>query len=156
MGFDVTLPNNWASLGPQSYSGMGQGWTNWSQNTAQPVLSNLLNNYNSTVNSNYAGASNGIGQFAQTQMQPAVQNTLNTLNANGVLNSSVAGDALSKTMLGVASNAQGLNANMETGRVNALNQLPALTTNAAQLGQYSNQSDPWAPYASILGFINNR
>ncbi len=130
-----SLSNN--SSWNKSYSGLGSGWTNWSGNTVQPLLSGVLGNYPNFINSAYNDASSGINAVAQSQLAPAMQGVINKLASRGMINSSVAGDAMSKTASGILdsllSNQTSLNAN----RAGALAQYPSLLMNAAQLGQYS-------------------
>ena len=147
----LSIPNN---VGPTSYSGFGSGWQNWSQNTVQPVLSNLLGNYEGFVNNAYGNATNGMQQFAQNQMAPAAQSVINNLAGRGMINSSVAGDTMSKTLSNIANQAQGYQAQMAGSQANAMMQLPTFATNLAQFGQYSNSTDNSTPYRIMASLLS--
>lgn len=141
-------------IGPQSYSGMGQGWQNWSNQTAQPIMSNLMNNYQGIVGQGYDDASAGIANFGTQQMQPAIQSTINNLAGRGMINSSVAGGALSDVIGKLAGNTQGYQANLMGQKANAQAQFPTFAQNAAQMGQYSSSSDNSTPYRLMAQLLS--
>jgi hypothetical protein len=150
------IPTN---IGPSTsstssaYSGLGPAWSNWNNSTIQPILSNLAQNYKSNVNSAYDQAGNAATQYASTQMSPVIQNIINQLSANGVLNSSVAGEAIGQGAAKVGEQAQQFNAGNEANRANALTTgQNSFMTGLAGLGQYSQSggtsqsSDTSTPY----------
>ena len=146
----MNIPTN---VGPQSYSGLGAGWQNWTNNTVQPVLTNLLNNYQGIVGQGYDNAAAGLANFSTNQMRPAIQSTINNLAGRGMINSSVAGGALSDVISKMAGTTQGYQANLMSQKANAQAQMPNFAGNMAQLGQYSSSSDNSTPYrifASLL------
>lgn len=166
MAVDLTgLPMDYA---PTSYSGLGNAWQGFGTGQVMPILQNLLSAYPNLVNQNYGQAAGGIqnayqqgvqgmGNFTQQQLKPAMQNTLNSLGSRNVLNSSVAGDALSKTMTGIGTNSLGMMGNMMGQQssmlgglygqqANAAMQYPNFALQTAGTGQYSTQKDPTEMY----------
>lgn len=146
----LTIPTN-AMPTSSSYSGMGGAWQNLSQNKILPIIQQLTSSF-----SNYAqpfnAANTASTQYMENQLMPSMQGVLNKLAGRGMINSSVASDALSKTAAQMGGQALGMNANlMGNAAVNYGNTL----MNAAQMGQYStsqskDSSAPWRILASIL------
>lgn len=146
----TTIPSN-AMPTSSSYSGMGGAWQNFSQNKILPIIQQLTSSF-----SNYAqpfnAANTASTQYMENQLMPSMQGVLNKLAGRGMINSSVASDALSKVGADLGRQALGVNANMMGNA--ALNYGNAVM-NAAQLGQYSTSSSqdtsaPWRILASIL------
>lgn len=146
----LSIPTN---LYPTSYSGMGEGWQNFSQNQAMPILSSLLSNYPGYIDNTYNTASTGLANFTSNQLQPAIQSTLNGLAGRNMINSSVAGDALSKTLTGLAGNMQGYQANLAADAAKAKMAYPSFALNAANTGQHSTSTNPLAPYQMMADLI---
>lgn len=82
-------------VGPTSYSGLGQGYQSFNNNSVIPLLQSLLSGYQGNVNSAYGNATSGLGTFAKQTITPAIQSVINTMAGKNMLNSSVAGDAIS-------------------------------------------------------------
>ena len=147
---NLQIPTN---LFPSSYSGMGSAWQDFSQNQALPAVSNMLTQYPDFINQAWNGANNGMQQFTQNALKPAMQNTVNGLNSKGMLDSSVASDALAQTMSNVGNQVLGLSANNEAAKASMLGQYPAYLNKVAGLGQYSESSDPSAPYTTMANLL---
>ena len=147
---NLTIPTD---LFPSSYSGLGSSWQDFSQNQALPAVQNMLTQYPDFINQAWGNANSGMQQFAKNTLKPAVQNTINGLSSKGMLDSSVASDALAQTMGNVNTQLLGYNANNEAAKANALGQYPAYLNNVAGLGQYSESSDPSAPYTTMANLL---
>jgi hypothetical protein len=167
-----TLTPEQMALSP--YSGLGPAWQTFGQTNVMPILQQLLAQYPQmssaaygdaakTAGTAYDSANAGLGNFASQTLAPALQGTVNDLNANGVLNSSVAGDALAKTASTIGTGVLGMQNQNQTAKAGVLGNLaqlgaasqmqyPNFALNTAQTGQYSN--DPttmyrmWASLAS--------
>lgn len=146
----LTIPTS-AMPVSSSYSGMGQGWQNFSQQQ-QPILSKLLSSFGN-FSQPYGQAANSTTQYMNSQLMPSIQGVLNKLTARGVLNSSVASDALSKTATGLGGEALGAQAS-QMG--NAASQYAPALFSGAQLGQYSTSSskDASAPYRIMAQLLS--
>ena len=72
------------------------------------------------INTAYNQASQGAGNVLSSQIAPAIQQNINGLAGRGMLNSTVAGDVMSKTMTGLAGNHQANAMNLNAGRASAL------------------------------------
>lgn len=147
---NLTIPTN---LYPTSYSGLGSVWQNFSANQA-PKLESWLNNYDTNVNTAYNQASQGVGNVLSNQIAPAIQQNINGLAGRGMLNSSVAGDVMSKTMTGLAGNQQTNAMNLNAGRASALLDLGKQLMAGGAMGQYSESSNPLAPYQTMAELIS--
>ena len=146
---NLTIPTN---LYPSSYSGLGSVWQQFGANQA-PKLEGWLNNYDTNVNTAYNQASQGVGNVLSNQISPAIQQNINGLAGRGMLNSSVAGDVMSKTMTGLAGNHQANAMNLNAGRASALLDLGKQLMAGGSLGQYSESSNPLAPYQMLAEMI---
>ena len=147
---NLTIPTD---LYPSSYSGLGSSWQDFSQNQALPAVQNMLTQYPDFINQAWGNANSGMQQFAKNTLKPAMQNTVNSLNSRGMLDSSVASDALAQTMSNVNTQLLGYNANNEAAKASMLGQYPTYLNNVAGLGQYSESSDPSQPYATMASLI---
>lgn len=148
---NLQIPTN---LFPSSYSGMGSSWQDFSQNQALPAVQNMLTQYPDFINQAWGNANSGMQQFAQNTLKPAMQTTINGLNSKGMLDSSVASDALAQTMSNVGTQLLGYSANNEAAKASMLGQYPDYLNSTAGLGQYSESSDPSKPYATMASLIS--
>lgn len=139
----LTIPTN---IGEVKYEGMGPSWTDWSNQTVQPVLSNLVSNYPQFINKTYDDATAGLGKVATAQLQPALQGALNSLAGRNMINSSVASDTMSKAGTGVLNNLLGYGANLQGQKATTLANMPNMLGGMAQLGQYGLKTDTSTPY----------
>lgn len=105
------------------------------------------------INSAYDSANQGIGSLAKTQLAPAVQSTLNGLAGRGMLNSSVAADALKGTMSNI--NTQLLNSatNLNASRAGSLADFGKQLLAGGAMGQYSETTNQLAPYELMANLI---
>ena len=144
-----------ASAMPQSssYSGMGQGWTDFSNQTVKPIISNLVSGFGN-FSKPYNEAASGMTQYVNTQLAPAMQGILNKLAGRGMINSSVASDAMSKGLTGLLNNAQGYQAQLMG---NAAGNYAPFVQGVGQMGQYSSSSskDASAPYQIMAQLLQN-
>lgn len=146
----TTIPSN-AMPTSSAYSGMGNEWQNFSKNNMLPIIQRLTGSFGNFAQP-YSDANAASTKYMTGQLMPAMQGALNKLAGRGMINSSVASDALSKVGADLGRQALGVNANMMGNA--ALNYGNAVM-NAAQLGQYSTSSSkdtsaPWRILASIL------
>ena len=146
---NLTIPTN---LYPSSYSGLGSVWQNFGANQA-PKLESWLNNYDTNVNTAYNQASQGAGNVLSSQIAPAIQQNINGLAGRGMLNSTVAGDVMSKTMTGLAGNHQANAMNLNANRASALLDLGKQLMAGGAMGQYSESSNKLAPYQTMAELI---
>ena len=147
----LTIPTN---IGPTSYTGLGSSWQDFSANTVQPVLANLVSNYPQFMNKTYDDATAGLGKVATAQLQPALQGALNSLAGRNMINSSVASDTMSKAGTGVLNNLLGYGASLQGQKAAALANMPNMLGGIAQLGQYSSSTDNSVPYEIMATLLS--
>lgn len=149
----LNIPSN--LQGNWSYSGMGQPYQDFTTNTVMPTLSNLIGNYQTTTNQAYDDASSGIGTLTKNALTPAIQSTINSLAGRGMINSSVAGDALSKTASNVANSVLASQQDLATNRANAMTSgYSDLLTNLAELGRYSQSGNDATSYQIMANLLS--
>ena len=146
---NLTIPTN---LYPTSYNGLGSIWKNASQSLA-PQFTDFYSNYNNNVNNAFNQAQGGIQGVLSNQIAPAIQGNINNLAGRNMLNSSVASDTLSKTMTGITNNQQAQNTALNTARMTSLLDLGKQLMSGAGLSQYSENSNPLAPYQMMAELI---
>lgn len=158
------FPTSQSSQSTSSSSRSGINWNSPFMQALLPQLNNSLNQLPSTLDNMQRTLQDQQTNLARQSLGPqALQGTLNNLAANGMINSSVAGDALSKTASTIMQDV--LNRGYESALAGqqARLALPSALAGVAQLGQESSSSsrssasssssNPLAPYelaASIL------
>jgi len=166
------------SSGTTGSSGSSSGTTHSGINWDSPLMKSLLPQLQSSIGSmpgvldNFARTIQDRSTNSARQMlgPQAFQGTLNNLNARGVLNSTVAGDALSKTaqpiMQGILNQGYGSNIAEQEARL----ALPGMLGKLATLGQESSgasssqntsagssqsySANPLAPYELASQYFN--
>jgi len=135
------------------YSGLGQAWTGFSQNQVMPLLSRLVGSFGAYAEP-YNQAGQMTAQYMTNQLLPSIQGVLNRLAGRGMLQSSVASDALAKTAATLGGQALGAQAGLLGS---AAQNYGESLFKAAELGRYSTQSsqDPSAPYRVIADLLNS-
>jgi hypothetical protein len=137
----MTIPTNTFQT---AYSGMGQPWQDFSTQKIMPIIQQLLQGgaggYRNQV---YGNAIGNVGNMATTMMKPAIQNVINSLSGRNMINSTVAGDTMSKAMTDVATPIMGYQAGLES---QAASEYPKLLQGLAGMGQYSLSQDPLEAY----------
>jgi hypothetical protein len=121
-------------LFPSSYSGMDRGF---SSSTLESILPLLQRSLSSLPNSS--------SNFMRSNAGGVLQDAVNNLSSRGILNSSVASNTLART----ASNLGGQAMQMQANLPSILGQL------ATNVGNYSYQSNPLAPYQLLNNFITS-
>lgn len=125
---DIFQPN----LYPQSYSGISPQYSN-------QMLASLIPQLQQST----SGMPTSINNFTRTGAYSTLQDVMNNLAGRGMLNSSVASDALSKGITGMGNQA----AQMQFQSPQMLGQL------AQNLGGFSYSSNQLAPYELLNNFI---
>lgn len=162
-------------LYPKAYTGMGKEFGG--------MLSSLMPQVKSTfeqfpeqrqeyfaqargdVGKGFDTAIGNLGKTYQKALQPALQQTLNDLAKRGMLNSSVAGEAMSGTAKGIGESILDKQSSLELAKQTGLSniaqqegqgmyQFPQLLSNLLSQGRYTEQTDELAPYQSALGFLS--
>ena len=143
-------------VGPTSYSGLGQGYQSFTNNSVIPLLQSLLSGYQGNVNSAYNNASSGLGTLTKQTITPAIQSVINTMAGKNMLNSSVAGDAISGVASNIGTSLLGNQLTLAGNKANALTSgYDDTLLKAANLGQYSTSSDTSTPYRIMASLIQS-
>jgi hypothetical protein len=149
----LTIPTN---IGPQSYSGLGSGYQDFSSNTVMPLLQKLLSGYSGTVNQAYGDTTAGLGTLTKNTITPAIQNVINSMAGKNMLNSSVASDAIGTAASNIGTSLLGNQTSLAGNQANALTTgYGSLLGNSAQLGQYSSASNNSTPYQIMASLIQS-
>jgi len=160
----------------KSYSGLGT--------EAQGMLTNLLpqtqtaveqfpeqkqqyyDQSRGDVNKGFDTAIGGLGKTYERSLQPALQQTLNDLAKRGMMDSTVASEAMSGTAKGVGESILDKQSSLELAKQMGLSniaqqegqgayQYPQMLTNLLSQGRFSESGDPGQPYATALGFLQS-
>jgi hypothetical protein len=160
----LDLPSNFFNLMPTSRSGMDYGSPIWQGIGPQMLnlgadMPNMIDQYTEQAYGNY----NNMMRNALGKQGSLLQGNLNELNNRGILNSSVAGDVLSKASVPLL---QGIGDKAwQTGMGAAKMQMgvPALLADIANTARISRSSgsststsqttDPLAPYNSYMNWV---
>lgn len=148
----LNIPTN---IGPQSYSGLGSAFQNFSSSSVMPLLQSLLSNYSGNVNSAYDSANAGLGTLTKNTVTPAIQNVINSMAGKNMLNSTVASDAIGNTASNIGTSLLGNQASLAGNKANALTTgYGNLLTSAAGLGNYSTASNNSTPYQIMANLLS--
>lgn len=143
-------------VGPSTYSGLGQGYQSFTNSSVIPLLQSLLSGYQGNVNSAYNNASSGLGTLTKQTITPAIQGVINTMAGKNMLNSSVAGDAISGAASSLGTSLLGNQMSLAGNKANALTSgYDDTLLKAANLGQYSMSSDTSTPYRIMASLIQS-
>ena len=127
----------------------------------------LFDEARGNITSGYGDARNNLTGLFDNKLAPALQQQLNSLGSRNMINSSVAGDAMSKTATGVADQMQSRLAALSLEEQKALagitsqqagqsGQYAGLLTNLLGAGRYSETNNDWQPYSDQLNFLSNQ
>ena len=167
-GIDISpgggfIPNAVPGSSSSSQSQSGINWQAPILSTIQPLLDESIQALPGLAQSYPQKIQRGYEGMMRTALSPqAMQGALNQLNRRGMINSSVAGDTLSKLSGSIASQ---IGASYYPAMMAGLDkqwELPSLLGNiAAGLGKesasvsLSESSDPLAPYKLMMDFLIN-
>ena len=156
--------------GPTSdFQGMLTGLLPQLQSTMQNYPAQTSQFYNQSrddITKGFDTAIKDVGKTFQTTLNPALQNTFNALGKRGMLNSSVAGNALSGTAKGIGADVMGQQSQLNLAKMLALSQLsskqgdaasifPQLLTNLLGQGQYTQTTDESVPYKETIKLLTS-
>ena len=134
---------------------IGQGWLD----KASPLLSQFQGMQPPQLETDFSG-------LMSRAMPGMMQDVMNKLASRGMINSSVAGDTMSKTLTDLGTNIMGMSNQNETANQNAymqhmgmfpsmLGAVGGLAGIGGGMGQYSLQANPLAPYETLSHFALN-
>lgn len=137
----------------KSYSGIGSVYQKELMDSILPQLKASFQNYGANIDKSTKAAQEGFTSMNKRAMTSGLQDILNNLSNRGMLNSSVASDAISKGMtdLTSANSDKAFQAAMQNAILKA--EEPQLLARIASLGNYSESSDPGQPYDRIANFF---
>jgi len=159
-----------AYTGPtQEYQGFLSGLLPQFQTTLQDLPAQTSQFYNQSrddITKGFDTAIKDVGKTYQNTLQPALQNTFNSLGKRGMLNSSVAGNALSGTAKGLGSDVMAQQSQLNLAKQLALAQmsqqggesmykLPQLLSELLSQGSYSEQTDTSVPYTETIRLLTS-
>jgi len=121
----------------QSFSGLNEADRSQLMGAVLPMLVQQVGNLPQTIDDYVGNAANMYEGQARTLMGDAMQGLLNNLAGRNMLNSSVAGDAISKTMGQIFPTFADKTYQAGMEGANMRLQMPQILGNLAQLGQFS-------------------
>ncbi len=144
------------SVGPSSYGGLGAGYQGFMGSDLLPLLQQLVSGYATNVDKAYNNANTSLGTITRNTITPAIQSTINNLAGKNMINSSVAGDAMSKTISNLSSDLLNKQAGISANKATALSTgYGDLLTNLANIGRYQTSSDTSAPYQIMANLLRS-
>lgn len=140
-------------LFPSSRSGLPEGDIKTLLGTLIPQLTGSIGDFRSDIDTSTKAASELFGSLSRGAIEKDATRILNELAASNVLDSSVASDALSKSLTGVAT--AGAGKGFEAAALAAAQKAkePELLARIADLGRVSESSAPGEPYDRILRLL---
>jgi hypothetical protein len=149
----LDIPTN---VGPSSYGGLGAGYQGFMGNDLLPLLQQLVSGYATNVDKAYNNANTSLGTITRNTITPAIQSTINGLAGRNMINSSVAGDAMSKTISNLSSDLLNKQAGISANKATALTSgYGDLLTNLANLGRYQTSGDTSTPYQIMANLLQS-
>lgn len=149
----LDIPTN---IGLTKYTGLGAGYTNFTNNNLLPLLQQLVSGYATNVDKAYNNANTSLGTITRNTITPAIQSTINNLAGRNMINSSVAGDTMSKTISSLSSDLLNKQAGIASNKATALTTgYGDLLTNLTGLGQYRTESDTSIPYQIMANLLRS-
>lgn len=125
----------------QTYQGIGQDWQKKLMSSVMPQLTDSVNNMSGNIDSYLDNSMKAYGQQLQDTLKTNIPKTVTNLANRGVLDSSTASNAISRTQQSAYKNYadQGYQAALQAALLKL--KMPEVLTNIAGLGQYATKYD---------------